>query len=158
VVQGTITGNTFDLTSASGKASIQGQLTEAVATGMVSLPDGRTLNFRAVPASAGAGLFEVFYLPSDLLGGVSASGASLTRRIASQTVQGAITSRVLTGTIKPLNGSAIPFRVGNRIVNDNGTDLEATVNVLPNASQIKGKGAEIKSGTRSNLAWDAPTD
>lgn len=151
--KGIIRGDTFGLTSASGKASIQGQLTESAVTGTTTLADGRILNYRAVPAKLGAGLFEVFYLPNDLLSGVSASGATLTGRIANEEARDAITIRALTGTIKPLNGPTIPFRVGNRILNDTGTDLQATVIVLPNASQITGKGAEIKSGKLSNFAW-----
>jgi hypothetical protein len=149
-----IAGDVFNLTSASGDARVQGQLTETAVTGTATLADGRTLNLRAVPVSAGAGLFEIFFLPNDLLAGVSASGATLHGQIVNETEQGAVTTRTVQGLITVLGGPTIAFTgLQGQFVNDTGTDLQVTTIVAPNATQFKGRGAEIKAGLKSNLGW-----
>jgi hypothetical protein len=149
-----IAGDSFNLTSASGDARVQGQLTETAVTGTATLADGRTLNLRAVPVSAGAGLFEIFFLPNDLLAGVSASGATLHGQIVNETEQGAVTTRTVQGLITVLGGPTIAFTgLQGQFVNDTGTDLQVTTIVAPNATQFKGRGAEIKAGLKSNLGW-----
>jgi hypothetical protein len=151
---GSIAGDVFNLTSASGDARVQGQLTETAVTGTATLADGRTLNLRAVPVSAGAGLFEIFFLPNDLLAGVSASGATLHGQIVNETEQGAVTTRTVQGLITVLGGPTIAFTgLQGQFVNDTGTDLQVTTIVAPNATQFKGRGAEIKAGLKSNLGW-----
>jgi hypothetical protein len=151
---GSIAGDSFNLTSASGDARVQGQLTETAVTGTATLADGRTLNLRAVPVSAGAGLFEIFFLPNDLLAGVSASGATLHGQIVNETEQGAVTTRTVQGLITVLGGPTIAFTgLQGQFVNDTGTDLQVTTIVAPNATQFKGRGAEIKAGLKSNLGW-----
>jgi hypothetical protein len=151
---GSIAGDVFNLTSASGDARVQGQLTETAVTGTATLADGRTLNLRALPASAGAGLFEIFFLPNDLLAGVSASGATLHGQIVNETEQGAVTTRTVQGLITVLGGPTIAFTgLQGQFVNDTGTDLQVTTIVAPNATQFKGRGAEIKAGLKSNLGW-----
>jgi hypothetical protein len=151
---GSIAGDSFNLTSASGDARLQGQLTETAVTGTATLADGRTLNLRAVPVSAGAGLFEIFFLPNDLLAGVSASGATLHGQIVNETEQGAVTTRTVQGLITVLGGPTIAFTgLQGQFVNDTGTDLQVTTIVAPNATQFKGRGAEIKAGLKSNLGW-----
>jgi hypothetical protein len=151
---GSIVGDVFNLTSASGDARVQGQLTETAVTGTATLADGRTLNLRAVPVSAGAGLFEIFFLPNDLLAGVSASGATLHGQIVNETEQGAVTTRTVQGLITVLGGPTIAFTgLQGQFVNDTGTDLQVTTIVAPNATQFKGRGAEIKAGLKSNLGW-----
>jgi hypothetical protein len=151
---GSIAGDVFNLTSASGDARVQGQLTETAVTGTATLADGRTVNLRAVPVSAGAGLFEIFFLPNDLLAGVSASGATLHGQIVNETEQGAVTTRTVQGLITVLGGPTIAFTgLQGQFVNDTGTDLQVTTIVAPNATQFKGRGAEIKAGLKSNLGW-----
>jgi hypothetical protein len=152
---GNIAGDSFNLTSASGDARLQGQLTETAVTGTATLADGRTVNLRAVPATAGAGLFEIFFLPNDLLSGVSASGATLHGHIVNETVQGAVTIRTVEGLITVLGGGPPVAFTGLQgfFVNDTGTDPQVTTIVLPNASEFKGRGAEIKAGLKSNLGW-----
>ena len=155
---GSIAGDVFNLTSASGAARVQGQLTETAVTGTATLADGRTLNLRALPASAGAGLFEIFFLPNDLLAGVSASGATLHGQIVNETEQGAVTTRTVQGLITVLGGPTIAFTgLQGQFVNDTGTpsDLQVTTIVAPNATQFKGRGAAIKAGLKSNLGWNS---
>lgn len=77
---GNIAGDAFSFASADGDASVQGQLTETAVTGTATLADGRVLNFRAVPARAGAGLFEFFFLANRSYSGISASGAEFNGR------------------------------------------------------------------------------
>jgi hypothetical protein len=151
---GSIAGDSFNLTSASGDARVQGQLTETAVTGTATLADGRTLNIRAVPVSAGAGLFEIFFLPNDLLAGVSASGATLHGHIVNETAQGAVTIRTSQGTITVLGGPPVAFTgLQGVFVNDTETDQVTTI-VLPNATDFKGRGAEIKAGLRSLVAHE----
>jgi hypothetical protein len=151
---GSIAGDSFNLTSASGDARLQGQLTETAVTGTATLADGRTVNLRAVPVSAGAGLFEIFYLPNDLLIGISASGATLRGQIVNETEQGAVTIRTSQGTITVLGGPTIAFTgLQGLFVNDTETDQVTTI-VLPNATQTKGRGAEVKAGLRSLVAHE----
>jgi hypothetical protein len=66
---GVITGDTFNLTSSDGDATAQGVFTETAVTGTVSLPDGRSLSFRALPAQAGGGFYDVFLLANGILQG-----------------------------------------------------------------------------------------
>jgi len=73
---GIITGDAFNLSSADGDASVQGQLTETAVIGTATLADGRVLNFRAVRARAGAGLFEFFFLTNRSYSGISVSGTA----------------------------------------------------------------------------------
>jgi hypothetical protein len=150
---GTITGDTFDLTSASGKAFIQGQLTEADVTGTVTLADGRSLTFRAEPAEAGGGLFEVFFLPKRLLRGVSPSGAEYRARFTKEKINGPLKIRTVKGTIRTLAGETIPFTVQNVVRNDDGTDLGVTLIVLNNSANQAGRSFETKAGKPSNFTW-----
>jgi hypothetical protein len=151
--KGRITGNTFSLVSASGNASITGQLTEAAASGTVTLSDGRSLNFRAVAARAGGGLYEVFFLPKQLLRGVSPSGAEYRAKFTNTQINGAVKTRRAKGTILTLDGQTIPFSLRNVVLNDDGTDLGVTLIVLNKSANQAGRSFEIKKGRPSNFFW-----
>ena len=56
---GQIAGNTLGLTSASGNARLQAELTEKEVTGTVTLTNGTLHRFSALAARDGAGLYEV---------------------------------------------------------------------------------------------------
>jgi hypothetical protein len=150
---GIITGDTFNLTSRSGRAFIQGQLTEDAATGTVTLADGRVLTFSAEPAQAGGGLFEVFFLPKRLLLGVSPSGAEYRARFTRERINGRLKTRTVKGRITTLDGQTVPFTVQNVVRNDNGTDQGVTLIVLNNSANQAGRSFEIKKGKPSNFFW-----
>jgi hypothetical protein len=151
---GTITGDTFDLTSRSGRAFIQGgQLTEDAATGTVTLADGRVLTFSAERAQNGGGLFEVFFLPKNRLFGVAPSGAEYLARFTRERISGPLKIRTVKGRITTLEGQTIPFTVRNVVRNDNGTDLGVTLIVLNNSANQAGRSFEIKKGKPSNFFW-----
>jgi hypothetical protein len=149
---GTITGDTFDLTSRSGRAFIQGgQLTEDAATGTVTLADGRVLTFSAERAQNGGGLFEVFFLPKNRLFGVAPSGAEYLARFTKERTNGRLKIRTVKGRIRVLEGPTIPFTVENVVRNDNGTDQGVTLIVLNNSANQAGRSFEIKAGKKSNF-------
>lgn len=151
---GTITGDTFDLTSRSGRAFIQGgQLTEDAATGTVTLADGRVLTFSAERAQAGGGLYEVFFLPKNRLFGVAPSGNEYIARFSRERINGPVKTRTVRGRIRILEGATIPFTVQNVVRNDNGTDQGVTLIVLNNSTNQAGRSFEIKQGRPSNFTW-----
>jgi hypothetical protein len=151
--KGRITGNTFKLRSASGKARIRGKLTEAAATGTVRLSDGRALKFRAVAARAGGGFYEVFFLPGQQLGGVSPSGNAYTARFTNEEVNGDVKTRTVEGSIQTLDSKTFPFTLQNVVNNDDGTDLGVSLIVLNKSANQAGRSFEIKKGRPSNFTW-----
>lgn len=142
---GIIRGDTFNLTYSDGDANIQGQLTEAAATGTVSLPDGRTLSFRAVPARKGGGFYDVFLLANGTKQGVSSSGATHTSRVISERVQGNKTIKILANIIRTLDGKIIRYRSTFTVLRPTEEQALAII-VLPNASA--GAGAAAGSSRR----------
>ena len=150
---GTTTNDTFNITSRSGRAFIQGQLTEDAATGTVTLADGRVLTFSAERAQAGGGLFEVFFLPKNKLFGVAPSGTQYQARFTRERISGRVKTRTVKGTITTLEGLVVPFTVRNIVRNDNGTDRGVTLIVLNNSANQAGRSFEIKRGKTSNFFW-----
>ena len=145
---GTITGDAFNLPSADGDARIQGQLTETAVTGTATLPDGRVLNFRAVPAQAGAGLYEFFFLVDRSYSGLSAGGAEFKGTVIRQTTVRGIVHRVIRGTVKTLTGvTTPPFNVLTRISGKEVPpgSLPSSVIILPNATGVAGRSNQIRS-------------
>jgi hypothetical protein len=144
---GVITGDTFNLTSSDGDATTQGQLMEIAATGTVSLPDGRTLSFRALPARAG----DVFLLANGTKQVVSPSGNTHTSRVLSERVQGNMTIKIVQDTIRTLEGQTFTYRA--RLVGIGQPKTQAiAIIALNNARDAKGRGSEIKSGSKE-LSW-----
>jgi hypothetical protein len=74
--------DTFELTSESGRARVRVTLDADAAKGVLSLADGRRLDFRAPPARGIAGLYEATILPDGRVRGVSESGTRQRGRVS----------------------------------------------------------------------------
>lgn len=74
---GTATGNDF-VATADGDAEAKGELSEKSATGSVELPGGKTVRYKAGPATATAGVYELTVSANGKLTGASAAGVGLT--------------------------------------------------------------------------------
>lgn len=105
---GIIRGDTFDLSSVDGDASVQGQLTEAAVTGTATMADGRVFDFRAVRARNGAGLFEFFFLTNGTYSGISVSGTEYNGKVIDETITGDVGTRLIRGRTKTLGGKTSP--------------------------------------------------
>jgi hypothetical protein len=75
-------GDTFELTSQSGRARVKVTLGAGGARGVLTLADGRRLVFSAPPARGIAGLYEATILPDGRVRGVSESGTRQRGRVS----------------------------------------------------------------------------
>jgi hypothetical protein len=83
----------FRLTSASGKARIEGTVEPAETTGTVTLADGVARAFHTIPATHGAGIYDVTVSPDGHYTGTSTDGSRMDARQNGDYVQGTITTR-----------------------------------------------------------------
>ncbi len=90
--EGRAAGNQFTLTSASGKARLQGTVDLAHVMGTVTLRDGKPRNFHTIPATAGAGIYDVTVSAEGRFTGTSTTGNQLDARQSGEYVQGTITT------------------------------------------------------------------
>jgi hypothetical protein len=74
---GTATGNDF-VATADGDAEAKGELSAKSATGSIELPGGETVRYKAGPATAVAGVYDLSVSAKGKLTGASASGVALT--------------------------------------------------------------------------------
>jgi hypothetical protein len=87
---GQITGNSFNLTSASKDATITGDVTVDGVAGQVTLPGGTPRPFFAVPAGDGAGIYDVTVTGAGRYDGTSEQGGKLTLQQNGNAVTGTI--------------------------------------------------------------------
>ncbi len=90
---GAVSGNRLELTSASGQASLVGEVSGEWARGTVTLPGGRSHPFFAVPAGDGAGIYEVEVTPDGRHIGTSEDGSRLALTRHGAAVNGTINTR-----------------------------------------------------------------
>ena len=81
----------FDLQSASGKARLEGQVTPAETAGYVILADGVRRIFHTIPATHGAGIYDVTVGADGHYTGTSTDGSTYDARQAGDYVQGSLT-------------------------------------------------------------------
>lgn len=74
---GSATGNDF-VAKADDDAEAKGELSEKSATGSIELPGGKTVRYKAGPATAVAGVYDLTVSAKGKLTGVSAAGVGLT--------------------------------------------------------------------------------
>jgi hypothetical protein len=145
---GTIRGNSFRLRSADGDATVRGRLTETAATGTARMPDGRSLRFRAVPARAGAGLYDMVRLIDGSYFGRSVSGAVFTGTVVEESVEGELFDRIIRGSTTTLTRyTTRPFGIRTRFISrtDPPGALPSTAIMLPNARKVTGRSNQIRS-------------
>lgn len=86
-----VTGNTFSLTSASGKAKIDGTIADDGVSGTLTLPDQPARRYFAGPAGEGAGIYDVTVNADRSHTGTSFEGAKLTLSYQDGMVMGKVT-------------------------------------------------------------------
>ncbi len=69
--------NSFEITSSNGKSHVDAELEADAASGALDLPGGRSVSFRAPPATGIAGLFESMLFPDGTVRGSSETGVRL---------------------------------------------------------------------------------
>jgi hypothetical protein len=84
---------TFSLTSASGKARIEGTVEPAETTGTVTLADGVKRAFHTIPATHGAGIYDVTVSADGHYTGTSTDGSTMDARQNGDYVEGKITTK-----------------------------------------------------------------
>gem|GEM_PF-6253851 len=144
---GRIRGDSFRLRSADRDARVTGRLTERAATGVIRLPDRRVLRFRAAPAAAGGGLYEIAFLTDGTYFGTSAGGSTITGRVTEETFAGPVGTRRVRAQARTLSGFRTrPFDIVTRF---SGAAVPpgsqpSTVVLLPRAAGIAGRTRQIK--------------
>ncbi len=91
--EGTAEGGVAHLTSASGKARLEAHIEPAHATGTVTLADGQPRPFHTIPATHGAGIYDVEVTADGRYTGTSTDGSRIEGRQAGNLVEGTITTR-----------------------------------------------------------------
>jgi hypothetical protein len=141
---GQMTGNAFDLTSVSGKARLQAELTEKEATGAVTLADGSLYRFSAPATRDGAGLYEVTIGRDGRRSGTSANGAKDEGQVSRDGV-------LTTGTIRLPSGEAIDYRMRETIGYEGSSKPDTyTTIILPGAAKERGRGGDVKTNRPSS--------
>ena len=129
---GSATGNDFVATG-DGEGKAKGKLSEKSAAGSIELPDGKTVRYKAGPATATAGVYDLTVSAGGKLSGVSAAGVGL-RGKSTLPDPGTGTLRLADGkrlkfeVTKPAAGDPLPLGRG-----------EARLIVLPDY-QLRGAG------------------
>lgn len=89
--EGAVKDARFDVTSASGKARLEGTVETAQTHGTVTLADGVKRHFHTIPATHGAGIYDVRVTPDGQFTGTSTDGSKLEARQAGDYVEGSLT-------------------------------------------------------------------
>ena len=141
---GQTTGNTLDLTSVSGNARLQAELTEKEVTGTVTLANGTLHRFSALAARDGAGLYEVTIGHDRRRSGTSANEATDAGSVSSDGV-------LTTGTIKLPSGETIDYRMRETTGYEGGSKPDTyTTIVLPDTAKERGRGENVKKNAPSS--------
>jgi hypothetical protein len=90
---GTGTRGKFDLRSSSGRARLEGEVRAQDAHGTVTLADGRTRHFHTIPATHGAGIYDMTVAADGRYTGTSTDGSRIEGRQTGTSVEGTITTK-----------------------------------------------------------------
>lgn len=90
--EGPATGGRIELASKSGRARLSGSVALRDLHGTVTLADGATRNFHTIPATYGAGIYDVTVTADGKYRGTSTTGAKLEAEQAGNFVEGALTT------------------------------------------------------------------
>lgn len=89
--EGDYRDNRFDLRSAGGRARLEGNVTPAETTGYMTLADGTRRIFHTIPATHGAGIYDVTVSAEGHYTGRSTDGSTYDARQVGDYVQGSLT-------------------------------------------------------------------
>ena len=144
--EGRAADNRFSLTSASGRARMEGTVDSTHVHGSVTLADGRTRDFHTIPATSGAGIYDVTVTADGHFTGTSTTGNRLDARQQGDYVQGTITT---TSGEKVEYRNVDVTRVFRYEVSGGQPDRYTMIVSRHGLAQIGRGGAELKRGSPS---------
>jgi hypothetical protein len=143
--EGKATADTFQFTSTSGRATIDGTIEEFETDGTITLADGQRRNFFTRPAGDGAGTFEVT---------IAGDGSWRGRSLDGSTFEARQTGAYVEGHVVTTNGQRYPFK-HNDLTRRLGygtaggaPDTYLTI-VTRQATEIQGRGGDVRGGRPS---------
>lgn len=108
--RGPVAGNTIDLTSESGEAQLQAELTQDGASGTFTLSGGEPIEFSANRATRVAGLYDVVITPTGAISGTSWGGNELRAQLVEQPATDASNrTTAAVGTVTLPDGTSIDY-------------------------------------------------
>ncbi|MGH7802437.1 MAG: hypothetical protein ACREOW_17735 [Thermodesulfobacteriota bacterium] len=138
---GSVEGNVFTLNSVDGDASIQIELLNDLATGILTLPSGEMHEFEAFPSSDGGGLYEELVIsPDGTVSGTSYGGAVLEGFINAEVLVNA--DGLFSGSVTLPGGEEIHFEI---LVTGGQSDTFVAI-ILPLVEDLAGRGGGVKEG------------
>lgn len=107
---GTVAGNTVDLTSDSGEAQLQADLTPDEATGTFTFSGEEPIEFTASPVTGIGGLYDVVIAPDGAVSGMSFGGNELAAQLVERAADdGSDRTSALEGTVTLPDGEAVDY-------------------------------------------------
>lgn len=127
----------FEITSATGKSSVDAALEQDAASGTLDLPDGSSVSFQAPRATGIAGLFASMLFPDGTVRGSSETGVRLEGKRVSRQPDASGRFKA-TGTYIQPNGKTTPWVTFSRIAFPTGQAIESRIVVLADGSRRGG--------------------
>lgn len=143
--EGKATGNTFTFTSASGKATIEGQIERTETDGTVTLADGTKRVFFTRPAGHGAGIFDLTVDGAGMWTGRSLDGSTLEADQTGPTVEGFVRSQ--SGEMFAFKHNDITRRLAYS--RPGGQADRYTAIITRQSTEVVGRGGDIRQGRPS---------
>jgi hypothetical protein len=144
--EGRADGNRFRFTSASGRATIEGEIQRLETDGMVTFADGTRRVFFTRPAGHGAGIFEVTVDGAGMWTGRSLDGSTLEADQTGPTVDGFV--RAATGEMFRFRHNDITRRLGYS--RQGGQADNYTLIITRQATEMVGRGGNVRGGRPSD--------
>ena len=150
--EGRADGNRFRFTSASGRATIEGEIQRLETDGTVTFADGSRRVFFTRPAGHGAGIFEITVDGAGMWMGKSLDGSTLEADQNGPTVDGFV--RSTSGELYRFRHNDITRRLGYS--REGGQADNYTLIVTRQATEMVGRGGNVRQGRPSEniLALD----
>ena len=143
--EGRADGSRFRFTSASGRATLEGEITPTETDGTVTLPDGSRRVFFTRPAGHGAGIFEVTVDGAGMWTGRSLDGSTLEADQKEATVDGFVRSP--SGELYRFSHNDMTRRLG--LSRPGGQADSYTLIVTRQGTEMVGRGGAVRQGRPS---------
>lgn len=143
--EGRADGSRFRFTSASGRATIEGEITRLATDGTVTLADGTRRVFFTRPAGHGAGIFEIAVDGAGMWTGKSLDGSTLEADQVGATVDGFVRSS--SGELHRFKHNDITRRLA--YARQGGQPDNYTAIVTRQATELVGRGGDVRQGRPS---------
>ena len=143
--EGKADGNSFKFTSASGRATIEGQIERTETDGSVTLPDGSKRVFFTRPAGHGAGIFDITVDGAGKWTGKSLDGSTLEADQTGPTVDGFVRSS--TGELYRFKHNDLTRRL--EYARQGGQADTYTSIITRQGTEVVGRGGDVRRGRPS---------